>query len=68
VEGVAGEFAGKAKFVKVNIADAEDVAASYGIFAVPTLLFFRDGQLVDKSEGLIPKAALKTRVEELLAG
>jgi len=68
VEDLAGEFAGKAKFLKVDIEEAEDVAVDYGVFAVPTILFFRSGQPVDKVMGLVAKPALKKRVESLLAG
>ena len=68
MEEVSGEFAGKAKFVKVDIEDAEDVAVGYGIFAVPTILFFRDGQPVDKIMGLVAKPKLVERVNTLVAG
>jgi thioredoxin 1 len=67
VEEIAGEFAGKAKFVKVDVEDSEDIAVKYGIFAVPTLLFFKQGQPVDKVQGLIAKPVLKQRVESLLS-
>lgn len=64
---MAGEFAGKAKFLKVDIEEAEDVAVSYGVFAVPTILFFKKGEPVDKIMGLVAKPALKKRVESFLA-
>jgi len=68
VEEVAGEFAGKAKFVKVDVEDAEDLAVRYGVFAVPTLLFFKGGQPTDKLQGLVPKPKLKERVTALIEG
>ncbi len=70
MEEVAGEFAGKAKFVKVNIedADAEEVAVSYDVWAVPTLLFFKGGEPVDKLQGLVAKPKLVERVNALVAG
>lgn len=70
MEEVAGEFAGKAKFVKVNIedADAEEVAGEYGVYAVPTLLFFKGGKPVDKLLGLIAKPKLVERMNALVAG
>jgi thioredoxin 1 len=70
VEEVAGEFAGKAKFVKVNIedSDAEEVAVNYGVYAVPTLLFFKAGEPVDKLMGLVAKPKLVERVNALLQG
>jgi thioredoxin-like negative regulator of GroEL len=68
VEEVSGEFAGKAKFVKVDVEDAEDVAVNYGIYAVPTILFFKGGQPVDKLQGLVAKPKLVERVNSLLSG
>jgi len=68
VEEVSGEFAGKAKFVKVDIEDAEDVAVGYGVYAVPTILFFKDGQPVDKLMGLVAKPKLVEHVKTLVAG
>ena len=70
MEEVAGEFAGKAKFVKVNIedADAEAVAVDYGVYAVPTLLFFKAGQPVDKLMGFVAKPKLVERVNAFLSG
>ena len=67
MEEVAGEFAGKASFVKVDIEEAEDVAVAYGIFQIPTLLFFRKGEPVDKLTGLVAKPKLRSKVESFLA-
>jgi thioredoxin 1 len=68
VEEVAGEFAGRAKFVKVDLSEAMDVAAQYGVFAAPTLLFFKEGHPVDKLQGVTPKPTLKQRVTALVEG
>jgi thioredoxin-like negative regulator of GroEL len=68
VEEVASEFAGRAKFVKVDIEEAEEVAAGYGVYAVPTILFFRGGDPVDKVMGLVAKPKLVQRVESLISG
>jgi len=66
LEAVARETGDAAAFVKIDVADAEDVAAELGVFTVPTVLFFRDGQPVDKITGYVPKATLAARVAELL--
>src|SRR5271169_1515124 len=66
VEEVAKEFEGKATFVKGDVEDLTDVAVAYGVFQVPTLLFFKGGELVDKMLGLVPKAQLKSRVQALV--
>lgn len=68
MEEVASEFAGRASFYKVDIEDAEEVAAGFQVWAVPTILFFRGGQPVDKLMGLVPKQKLASRVESLVTG
>lgn len=66
LEEVAGTVAGKATFLKVDIADAEDVAADLGVFSVPTVILFKDGHAVDKITGLVAKNVLASRVAELI--
>lgn len=66
MEEVAGEFAGQARFVKVDVEDSEDLAVRYGIFGVPTLLFFKGGQPMDKLQGLVAKPKLVERVKSFL--
>ena len=48
--------------VKVNVDDADEVAAQFRIMNIPTLLFFKDGQIVDKTVGAMPKTALIDRI------
>ena len=55
---VAEKLAGKAKFVKVNIDDAPDVAAKFGVRSIPTLLVTKDGKEVDSHTGLMRPDAL----------
>ncbi len=67
MEEVAGEFAGKAKFVKVDIEEAEDAAVNLGVFAVPTIIFFKDGKTVGSPlQGLVPKPKIVERVKALV--
>lgn len=54
LDEVVSEDANK-KVVKVDIDDCPEIAAQYRIMTVPTLLVFKDGEIVDKSVGLIPK-------------
>ena len=51
VDEIAEEYAGKITVAKCNVDDAEDVAAQFGIRSIPTLLFFKDGVLADKTVG-----------------
>lgn len=64
-EQLAGEFAGRAKFVKVNVDDAPMLAARFGITGVPTIMLFRGGLLVDTFVGLPSPKQFRARVEEL---
>lgn len=55
VDEVAAEMAGKAVVAKCNVDDCEDIAARYGIRNIPTLLFFKDGEVVDRTVGVVSK-------------
>lgn len=67
IEELAGEYAGKVTFVKVDVDSSPNVAMKYGVRSIPTLLFFKSGKLVDQVTGALPKHALKQRVEALTA-
>ena len=62
LDEVEEEMADKIVVVKVNVDDADEVAARYRIMNIPTLLFIKDGQIVDKTVGAMPKAALLERI------
>lgn len=55
-----------AKFVKVDIDDAEEIAEKFNIMAVPTLIFVKDGQVVDQKSGAMTKDQLKAAIESNL--
>ncbi len=59
LDALAGEFAGRVKFAKVNVDDAPRLAGRYGITGVPTLMLFHQGEKVDEVVGMAPPAALK---------
>ena len=67
VEELAAEYDGKLKVMKLNTDDSPDVAGKYGIMSIPTLLFFRGGQPVEKVVGAVPKRVLKDAIDKLLA-
>lgn len=56
------EMADKIAVVKVNVDDCQDIATRFRIMSIPTLMFFRDGQLVDKSVGAMPKPQLQAKI------
>ena len=66
VDEVAAEYEGKAEIVKCNVDDCEDIAAQYGIRSIPTLLFFKRGQVVDRLVGAVPKAQMTSKIDALL--
>lgn len=63
LDEIAGEMDGKIKVVKVNIEEAPEAPTKYGVRGVPTLMLFKDGQVVDTRVGGMPKAQLTEWVE-----
>jgi len=66
IEELAQEYDGKVKFGKLNVDENRNIAIRYSIQAIPTLLIFKDGQLVQKFVGLRSKADLKREIDSLL--
>src|SRR5476651_514195 len=62
LDELATEFDGRISIAKVNIDENEAIAAEYGIRAIPTMLLFKGGKVVEQIVGLLPKAALKTKL------
>ena len=63
VDELAAEYEGRATIAKCNVDDADDVAAQFGIRNIPTLIFVKNGVVVDRTVGVVPKAELKARIE-----
>ena len=57
------EMADQITVVKVNVDDADEIAAQFRIMSIPTLLFFKNGQIVDKTVGAMPKAVLAEKIK-----
>jgi thioredoxin 1 len=66
IEQLAGEYAGRVRFAKLNVDDAPETASDYGIRSIPTIAIFRDGEPVDGVVGAVPRAQLAARIEEQL--
>ncbi len=62
LEELAVELAGKVSVAKVNVDDSGDLAAQYGVRAIPTLLLFKGGAVADQYVGMMDKAALKAKL------
>lgn len=65
VDEISREFEGKAIVGKVNVDNNPDTAAQYGIRNIPTILFFKDGEIVDKVVGVVPKEQLVEKLQSL---
>ena len=63
LDEVEEEMADKVTVVKVNVDDADEIAYRYRIMSIPTLIFFKDGKMVDRTVGAMPKNALVERIE-----
>ena len=63
IEELAGENAGSAKIVKVNIDDSPGVAGSYGVSSIPTVMVFKGGDVVDRFVGVQPKSKLQAAID-----
>ena len=66
VEELAKDYTGKAKVGKINTDDSPVTATRYKISAIPTLLFFKNGQQVDQLVGVHPKAEIQKHIEGIL--
>jgi thioredoxin 1 len=66
VEELAVEYEGKVTIAKCNVDDCEDVPMNYGIRSIPTLIFFKNGEVVDRTVGAMTKAALAAKIDSLM--
>lgn len=67
VEELAGEYNGKAVIGKVNVDENPNVSAKFGIRSIPTLLVFKNGEIVDKQVGAVPKGVLSQKLDAQMA-
>lgn len=65
VDEVAAELDGKAVVAKCNVDDCEDIAVKYGIRNIPTLLFFKNGEVVDRTVGVVSKQEIIEKLQKL---
>ncbi len=66
VEELAGEYAGKVKVCKLNVDEAPDTSAKYRITSIPTIIFFKNGEVAGQTVGLQSKSALQEKLNALL--
>ena len=63
LEDLAKEYAGRVNIVKVNVDDSSVSAATYGVRGIPTLLLFKNGELVETKVGALPKGQLAAFID-----
>jgi thioredoxin 1 len=66
VEELAAEYAGKVKICKCNVDENDAIPMKYSIRNIPTLLFFKNGELVDRLVGAVPKQDIEDKLKSLL--
>lgn len=66
IEALAGDYAGKLKVGKLNTDESENVAAKYGIRSIPTLLVFKNGEVVNQLVGALPKEKIAEQLDRAL--
>ena len=66
VDELATEYEGKVIIGKIDVDNNDDVVSQFGIRNIPTILFFKDGVVVDKQVGVAPKATFVAKIDALL--
>ncbi len=66
IEELAADFDGKAKICKVNTDEEQDIAVKFGIRSIPTILFFKNGEMVEQMVGAASKQAFQDKLNSLL--
>ena len=65
IDQLAGELDGRIKVAKLNVDESTQTAVKFGIMSIPTMLVFKDGEVVDKMVGVQPKATIEGRLAKL---
>jgi len=66
IEEMSTEYEGRAKMVKVDIDSNPGIPTKHGVRNIPTVLFFKNGEVVDKQVGAVPKAVFVKKLDALL--
>jgi thioredoxin 1 len=67
VEEISKDYAGKAVVGKVNVDNNPNISMKYGIRNIPALLYFKNGEIVDKQIGAVPKSVLAGKLDKQIA-
>ena len=66
IESLSKEYAGRAKFVKINTDDNPELAERFGIMSIPTVMVFKNGQVSSRTIGAGPAAMYRQKIDEAL--
>ena len=66
IDELANEYADRVNIGKMNVDENDEIVAQFGIRNIPTVLFFKEGQMVDKIVGAMPKDKVVAKIESLL--
>lgn len=67
IEEIAAEYEGTAKVAKLDVDQVPSVAGNFGIQSIPTMLFFQNGEVVDRVVGAVPKGVITEKLDSLMA-
>jgi thioredoxin 1 len=67
VDEIANEYDGKVSVGKMNVDENPEIPSKYGIRSIPTLLVFKNGELVEKIVGAVPKSSITSKIETHMA-
>ena len=65
VEKLADTYAGRVKIGKLNTDEAQSLAAKYGVMSIPNIVFFKNGEVVDRQVGAVPHSVLEEKIKNL---
>jgi thioredoxin 1 len=63
IEELSTEYAGKVNIGKVNVDNNPEISMNYGITSIPAILFIKNGEIVDKQIGAVPKSVLDKKIQ-----
>ena len=64
IDGLAEQYAGKAVVGKVNVDEEQELAIRYGVMSIPTVIFFKNGEEIDRKVGVMPAGAFSQVLDE----
>ena len=68
IDSLAEKYAGQVKIGKVDIDENQNLAAQFGVASVPTVLFYKGGEIVDIVKGVQPESVLSGKIDAVLGG